>query len=327
MTDRIVYLDVIRITAMLLVVACHCFGDITNVSPALVSLLTYIEMPCIGLFIAISGALILPVKTSTDLFLKKRLKKIIVPAIIWSFILLAIRNKLTLCNILGICFYPAGSGILWFIYTIIGLYLISPVISPWLERAPQKLIQLYLLLWAFTLCFPIIGNWIHTDMSQGGWAYYCSGYLGYYVLGFYLHKYGVRLRVATIFYAVLLCIMVAVKIWYPQIVLYNNLWYLSIFGAGGVLFYWVILKYISDRFTHVNWVKPIALISNLTFGIYFIHIILVTNITPEINLPSFNYLLVYVARVAFTFICALLISWILSFLPFANYLIGFRQKK
>ena len=63
MKERIIAYDYIRIVAMLLVVACHCFGDTSTASPAVISLLSYLEMPCNGLFFAISGALLLPVHT------------------------------------------------------------------------------------------------------------------------------------------------------------------------------------------------------------------------------------------------------------------------
>lgn len=327
MTNRIIYLDVIRIVAMLLVVACHCFGDVSDVSPKLISLLTYIEMPCIGLFLAISGALVLPVKQSTGSFLKRRLKKIVVPAIFWSLTYLILSRGLTVNNLIGGWFHPVGSGILWFVYTIIGLYLVSPIISPWLERVSQKVLLMYLFIWIITLCFPILDNWINTDKSYAGWTYYLSGYIGYYVLGFYLRKYDIKFKVAALLYFVLLCIMIVFKTKYPQIELYSESWYLSIFGASGVLFYWSFLKYITEKFISCRLNNNIAAISNLVFGIYFIHIGLVKYITHEIYIGELSYLSIYLIRVAITFLSALLISWLISLLPFSNYLIGFRNKK
>lgn len=327
MTNRIIYLDVIRIVAILLVVACHCFGDVSDVSPKLISLLTYIEMPCIGLFLAISGALVLPVKQSTGSFLKKRLKKIVIPTLFWFPTYLILGNNLTVNNLIGGGFHPVGSGILWFVYTIIGLYLVSPIISPWLERVSQNVLLIYLLIWAVTLCFPILDNWINTDRSYAGWTYYLSGYIGYYVLGFYLRKYDIKFTFAGLLYFVLLCIMIVAKTKFPEIELYSESWYLSIFGASGVVFYWSFLKYLTKKYIPCRLNNSIAAISNLVFGIYFIHIGLVKYITPEIYIGGFSYLSIYLIRVAITFFSALLISRLISLLPFSNYLIGFQNKK
>lgn len=326
MTDRILYFDYIRITAILLVVACHCFGDVSNVSPVLISLLTYIEMPCIGLFIALSGALLLPVKSSTICFLKKRLNRIIIPTFIWSVVYMSLKKDLTIQNLVEMFFHPVGSGILWFIYVIAGLYVISPVISPWLENTSQKTIRLYLLIWALTLCFPIIGNWIDVDKSYSGGGYYLSGYIGYFILGFYLKKYGISLKVSVLLYFISLCLMAFVKVVFPQLELYNGSWYLSIFGAISVVFYWTLLKLITER-VHNIFNKFIVLISNLVFGVYFIHIGLITYITPEIHIGELSYLPNYIIKVCVTFSCALFISWLISFLPFADFIIGYKQKR
>lgn len=326
MNNRIIYLDVIRIVAILLVVACHCFGNVLDVSPKLISLLTYIEMPCIGLFLAISGALVLPVKQSTGSFLKKRLKKIVIPTFFWSLTYLILSNNLTIGNLVLGIFHPVGSGILWFVYTIIGLYLVSPIISPWLEKVSQKVLLVYLFIWAITLCFPIIDNWINTDKSYAGWAYYLSGYIGYYILGFYLRKYDIKLKLAALLYFALLCIMIVFKIKFTQIELYSESWYLSIFGASGVLFYWAFLKYITDKYIPCRLNAYLVVISNLVFGIYFIHIGLVKYITSEIYIGGFSYLSIYLVRVVITFFGALLVSWLISLLPISNYLIGFRNK-
>lgn len=326
MTERIIYLDVIRIVAMLLVVACHCFGDVTDVSPELISLLTYLEMPCIGLFLAISGALLLPVKSSTDDFLRRRLTKIIIPTVFWSVVYMMLGNRLTIINIIGVVFRPVGDVVLWFVYMIIGLYLLSPVISPWLERVSKKELQMYLLLWSVTLCFPIFDNWIITDSSFAGWAYYFSGYIGYFVLGFYLRKYGMSLKNATLIYFALLGIMAVVKIRFHWIELYSVFWFTSIFGAGGVVFYWSVLKRISENISGPRLIKTITGISGLVFGIYFVHIGLAKYVAPIITIEGCGYLAVYLVRVTVIFLSALLISWLISFLPFSNYLIGYHYK-
>lgn len=129
--DRVIYFDYIRIIAIMLVVACHCFGDVDNVSPAVISILTYLEMPCIGLFITLSGALLLPIKLSPKNFIKRRLSKIFIPTFLWSLIYLCLGNRLNINNlpnyILKVFFtFSTALAISWLIsYLPFSEYIIS----------------------------------------------------------------------------------------------------------------------------------------------------------------------------------------------------------
>lgn len=93
-------------------------------------------------------------------------------------------------------------GHLWYVYMLRGLYLLVPILSPWLQVASKRALQGYLGLWAFTsllgyihLLFPeILGErfWNPTPM-----LYYFTGFAGYFVLGFYLHRFGTPSALAS----------------------------------------------------------------------------------------------------------------------------------
>lgn len=312
---------------MLLVVACHCFGDVSTAKPAIISLLAYLEMPCNGLFFAVSGSLLLPIKGTTGDFIKKRLSKILLPTIIWSIFYMILRGGFSVTNVLGILFSPQGSGILWFMYCIAGLYLISPILSAWLTETTKKELEFYLFLWAITLCFPIISNWLDIEDSVGGWTYYISGYIGYFLLGYYMRCYPIQLKISALLYVVFFILMMSAKLWFPLIKLYNGDYYLSIFCPIGVIFYWTFIKNITEKFFAKLDGKFIAKISNLIFGLYFVHIGFVTYLVPLFNTIQIPYLLRYILSTATVFIGALSISWLISYLPFASYLIGYQNKK
>ena len=60
--------------------------------------ITYLTMPCIGLFFALSGALLLPVKKSpldSVNFVKKRGGRFILPVLLWSLIYLFVNGTFT----------------------------------------------------------------------------------------------------------------------------------------------------------------------------------------------------------------------------------------
>lgn len=193
MKGRIIEYDYIRIVAMLLVVACHCFGATTDASPAVISLLSYLEMPCNGLFFAVSGALLLPVKTEPHeslTFLRKRLSKVVIPTVVWSFFYMLLSGSLTLTNVIGLPFAPKGASIFWFMYVIIGLYIIAPIISPCLDKVDNRTLRIYLGLWGISLCYPILSNWVDVNTSGASILHYVSGYVGFFILGYYFKRNG-----------------------------------------------------------------------------------------------------------------------------------------
>lgn len=325
MRNRVLYFDSIRVIAILLVIACHCFGNIDNISPTIISIITYLEMPCIGLFIALSGALLLPLKYSPKDFIKRRLSKILIPTLLWSTIYLCLSSRLTVFNIASSFFVPIGSGILWFIYTIAGLYIISPIISPWIERAPKRQIQAYLMAWLITLCFPIFGNWIEMNYTQSSWAYYLSGYIGFFILGFYLRKYEIPFNTSALLFIAFTLFVFLIKITNPSISLYRDgSWYLSIFSAISVIFYWNLIKTISTYSHRIQ--RIIILFSNLSFGMYFIHIGIVKYVTPYIYIYSFPYIANYIIRTTFTCGTAFVLSWLISYIPLSGFIIGYKQQ-
>lgn len=154
-------LDIIRTIACLMVVLMHSpspNGGLSGVACVGISMLTE---PGIGLFFMVSGALLLPVKLSYKDFLMKRLGKVIWPTLFFTLFYLVVSflyGEITLQElgrrILSLPFSPQGHGILWFMYTMIGMYLMAPIISPFLEKASKREVQFVLLLWLITMCWP-----------------------------------------------------------------------------------------------------------------------------------------------------------------------------
>lgn len=334
MKERIIAYDYIRIVAMLLVVACHCFGNVSSTSNVVISLLSYLEAPCNGLFFAVSGALLLPINSTTNYtntkgFIAKRLKKVAFPTMLWSIVYLALSGNLNLVSVCSIPFSAQGASVLWFMYVMVGLYLVAPIISPWLENIDKKTLELYLGFWLISLCFPILNNWLIINESLTGLLFYFSGFVGYFVLGYYLKKYEIQLKLSFLFFVIAFIIMVLVKLFASEIRLYEGLWYLSFFCAVSVVFYWKIIEIISFYIKLSARVKnSLITISNLIFGVYFIHYGIVEYLIPHIDfISAMPYFAGYSIRIIIAFSGALILSYIVSYLPFANYIIGYSHKK
>ena len=72
-----------------------------------------------------------------------------------------------------------------FIYALIGVYLITPIIRKWIKNASQKEILYFLIIWIFTLMLAIPGLKIYFPKID---FTYFSGFIGYFVLGYYLSQ-------------------------------------------------------------------------------------------------------------------------------------------
>lgn len=57
-----------------------------------------------------------------------------------------------------------ASAHLWFVYMIIGVYLMIPILFPWAEKVGKRELQVYLGIWLFTTLIPIIRQWVGGDV-------------------------------------------------------------------------------------------------------------------------------------------------------------------
>ena len=180
--QRILFLDVIRIIACCMIVLMHSPHPQAGNPNYVVVLISFLTAAGIGLFFMTSGALLLPVQMTTSEFLRKRIGKVVFPTLFWIIFYLAVQylwDEKSLSEIgraiVSIPFSVQGNGVLWFIYTLVGLYLLAPVISPFLIRSNEKEIRLYLILWGVTLCYPWLKTWLGINESPTGILYYFTG--------------------------------------------------------------------------------------------------------------------------------------------------------
>lgn len=90
--EHIVWLDVIRLAAILMVIGVHCI-DPFYISPAMRGIPEYTHWatvygslfrPSVPLFTMMTGLLLLPVRQPLGTFYKKRIFRILFPVLIWS---------------------------------------------------------------------------------------------------------------------------------------------------------------------------------------------------------------------------------------------------
>jgi surface polysaccharide O-acyltransferase-like enzyme len=158
----------------------------------------------VPLFIMLSGFFLFPVHDERTFF-RKRLGRVLPPFVIWCALYAfyfyfrgMVPLKGALLNILKIPVnYGTEVGHLWFVYMLLGIYLFAPVISPWIQSASRKSLEVFLLLWGLTLtlpyihlCFPAV--WGECYWNRTPSLYYFSGFLGYVVLAVYIKRFWMR---------------------------------------------------------------------------------------------------------------------------------------
>lgn len=334
-SGRILYLDIIRIVACVMVVIQHSPMPQIGTPGIVLSACSFLTYPAIGLFFMVSGALLLPVEMSSIRFYKRRLSKVIYPTLFWSMIYILFRfvkynlsAKYVLTSICLLPVAPQGTPVFWFVYVLIGLYLFAPILSPWIERASKRDIQSYLLLWSVTLLFPIVQGYLKIPYEYYSVLCYFGGYLGYFVLGYYLHRFYERpMRLEYSFLFILIPIIayaICKKINMKSD--FNTYYYLSLFSAMMVVGWFTLFQHLRclKLDDSSRWQKNVILLSNCTFGIYLVHILVMREglWTSEL-ISAYGSVFQIVATSALTFVISFAITFFISKLPYSRYLVGF----
>lgn len=337
MKQRDYKLDIIRVLACLLVVLMHSPSPDGGQNGLETNGISMFTEPCIGLFFMVSGALLLPVKLSCKDFLKKRFSKVLWPTLIFTFFYLLVSfcyGEISLQKmgrkILSIPFACEGHGILWFMYALSGMYLVAPIISPFLEKATKREVQFVLLLWFVTMCWQIFALWLDVSTDTKSMLYTFSGYGGYFLLGYYLRKYPISLKwfMFPVLFVIPFVSVLASKLMNWNLGLETFFWYLSIFCVMLCLAWWqFVMQYVNTDKIGQRAKSVLVDFSNCSFGIYLIHIFIMRRWVWKLEIlhttPPMCAILII-------FLLTVLLSWafanIVSRMPYGNYIIGYKRK-
>jgi surface polysaccharide O-acyltransferase-like enzyme len=83
---------------------------------------------------------------------------------------------------------------MWYIYMLIGLYLIMPFFSAWIEKNDRTLVRTFIIMWCCSLMLPYLSQILSPDLfgrcawNEFGTFYYFAGFAGYLLLGHLLGK-------------------------------------------------------------------------------------------------------------------------------------------
>ena len=324
--ENIVWIDVLRVLACFLVVFAHCTDPHTaqfdNNYPVFLQgcAMGSLVRCCVPLFVMMTGVLVVPNDMSMGDFYRKRVGRLAIPLVFWSLLtpllyfvyinyihlsgsmsldLASFSAEATINKLYTFIFnFNYDTTPFWYLYMLIGLYLIMPVINAWLKSAERKEVKLFLKVWGVSLLLPManivapmlgytgnygnMGLWGVCDWNAFGTFYYVSGFVGYVVLAHYLVRYplewswgkiaavGIPMFLAG--YAITFGGFLKMQEYYPGNYAYLEIMWLFTGINVFMMTFPVFIAVQKIRFAPSAFISSLA---RLTFGIYLCHFFVV----------------------------------------------------
>ncbi len=174
----------------------------------------YLGVP---LFVILSGVLLLdPAKADEPLlvFFKKRFARIGIPMIFWTIAYFVwtyyVRGgQVTPENFLG-GLLGGSYGHLWFLYLLVGLYSVTPVLRVIVKYLDRQKFTYFLAVWfGGTIFVPFMKVFL-PNVSYNPVMFVFTGWTGCFVLGVYLLKSKVKVRPGILYLCLIAGLLVAV---------------------------------------------------------------------------------------------------------------------
>ena len=317
-----------RAIAILFVVFTHVHEQVGVDSYIIQAIFYDIDRLGVPLFFMLSGALVLPkiVNINMWVFYRKRIPQFIFLLFFYSFLTTFIQkafSNIPIWQSLKESFvftngiYPANTGgahHLWFMYTIIELYLIAPFLGKLLERLSNREILFFLVISIFLTQFKdsLIGGFrIEVDFIQRLGSDFLGGYLNFFVIGYLLIYRRINLSLlsslALFLFPILFSLLrelhksefIGVFHWYSSS--------LSILLSSVGL-----LSLIRIAFENTQKSIFIERISLYSFGIYLSHYIFIYIFKEIIDFSIFSFWERLIVLYIPSFVSAYIFTWLLS---------------
>lgn len=229
---------------------------------------------CVPLFVLISGMFLVGRKESFKQSYQKRASRILIPLISWTIIYISYRlifnfitaqpldiKSILVSVILGRPFYH-----MWYMFMIIGLYLIIPILNNSIHFISRSTLWFIAIILLF---FGLLNSSYDTLLSNNVFfIFWFVNYLGYFILGYLIKDYKRDFSIVTLFSVYIISGISIAILSYITIKQYDSLYFY------GYLTPFVIISSLSvyKLFHQLNLDESIlSKISHLTFGIYLIH--------------------------------------------------------
>lgn len=335
--------DRLRNLATVMVIAIHVAGSVAQGDTRYDTFFWWsgnfwdsLARPSVPLFVMLSGFLLLGKDYPLGDFLKRRFSRVVIPALFWMVIysyynFRANGSPASVAEaIRGIVERPVHYH-LWFIYLIIGLYLVYPILRPWIRTAKEQDYWYFFTAWFVgSMVYKIV--WVFFGISIGVYFELFTNNCGYFVLGYYLGNKVASDQSPTpdgihpwrfsekqlIWFATSLIVtgtaVTAVGTWWASKA-YGGTFhtyfydYLTPNCAMSAIGWFLLAKWAFNRRPLFEFEKELAVAS---FGIYFVHVLVMdwwshvgyyqTKIYPAVGIPIVVCLVALISFAVIAFI-------------------------
>ena len=305
--DRLIYVDILRIISIFGVILIHVAVQNYFSTPVTLKnwqfMNIYHDLPrCSIIFVMISGIFHLR-PNKKDLSFKeemsvifKKIFRMLTALIFWSFLcnigLILVNKEAVNVHSISIIFEKIIFGPsfyhLWFLYMLIGLYLLTPIFRCFISNCKREHIEYFLILFFIIgTCFPLINTILkYSPVFTGKQIFFpaaeVTGYVGYYIAGYYFAHYKInnKLRIVIYILAVISILFTTLGTSFMSLkqngvntALLSHFLPNTMFATFGVFLLIQQLyggKVFSDRMRSI-----IMNVSKNIFGIYLMHVIFI----------------------------------------------------
>lgn len=315
-SERIIWLDIVRIVAIALVVCTHSIGAQTWTPLSISSdwvindFYTSLFRICVPLFIMVSGALLLDKIEPYTIFFTKRATKVIIPWILWTFIYMVwnvFSNGIAISTPYAFLksFYIIFMSQFWFLPMITGIYLLTPLLRVWIKHARKLDVYYALALWfGIYSIYPFIHKIISPEYAVP--VPFVLEHLGYFLLGYVIYRWINVVKYTKILILIFVLSVMAnsfgtfAAFGINRLDLQGYFWNnLSFFIVVATIASFLLIRNLFEKQIFAKDSKAYGVIitlSNASFGIFFVHVIIIQamqQVPAPFPIPYFLATLLY----------------------------------
>ncbi|MBR5535858.1 MAG: acyltransferase family protein [Clostridia bacterium] len=345
-TNYIAYADIARIMAAFAVVLLHVAGarliieDIGSVNFFRAAVFDCAMRWSVPLFIMLSGMLFLNKnkKLNIRVLYTKNILRLVTAFLFWSLVYNMYTSYLEYRHI-GVAFFEAlknvhnGAMHLWFIFVIIGLYIVMPFIKRMCENMTKREAECFILLSMLVTFLPktLSSFDIFAPFIQYIGKFeinYTAGYVGLFVAGWYIDRFEHSKKEKSIAYLMGLAgflYMLTATVYFSikRGVIADE--FMSFKSLSAFLMAIAVMMMCKSVFSKKNFSRraksDLAFYSKYTFGVYLIHEMFL-NISAGKGwflLPDMPYIGI-VLEAVIIFAISMIATGIISIFPFGKYI-------
>lgn len=339
---RILYADLMRIISIFLVVMLHVSGilwtslNVTTLDWSIINIYNSLSRCCVQIFIMLSGMFLLnPGKNISDKSIyTKYLPRIIISLLFWSSLyLINLPINIEEIKYIIISILKGNTNYhLWFLYMLIGLYIVTPILRIITINATKSQIQYFLIIGIIiSFLVPSLSNYfpfsfisINIDKM---YLFMPRSYLILYLLGFYLTNYQINKNTKKIIYFLgifgalfTICATqyISVKSLVPK-----DSWQ-GIFSMNTLFYSISVFVFLKEWLCKIKFsnksIEIIKTLSTCSFGVFLTHDLFIRYLIRNgvLNSELRNPIIMVPIIVLCIFIASNALSYIINKIPFLN---------